>query len=68
MPKRTATRSGFRTRRAQDKKRLLELQGDDVWIHLNYQLVHLLDFLPTTNWGVQKSQPLWDSWPEQPGI
>ena len=29
-----------------------------MWIHLNYQLVHLLDFLPTTNWGVQKSQPL----------
>ena len=36
----------------------LVLEGEDVWIHLNYQLVHLLDFLPTTNWGVQKSQPL----------
>jgi hypothetical protein len=27
----------------------LTLSGDDFWIHLNYHLIHMLDFLPTQN-------------------
>eukprot|EP00962_Isochrysis_galbana_P006826 scaffold1849_cov107-Isochrysis_galbana.AAC.10 len=26
------------------------LNGDQMWTHLNYQLIHLLDFLPPTSW------------------
>jgi hypothetical protein len=28
----------------------LTLSGDEFWIHLNYQLIHLLDFLPTQHY------------------
>jgi len=28
----------------------LRLSAEDLWIHLNYQLIHLLDFLPSNNW------------------
>ncbi len=33
----------------------IELSGDDLWIALNYQLVHLVDFLPAANWSVHRS-------------
>jgi len=36
----------------------LTLGAEDLWIQLNYQLIHLLDFLPASNWGVQQAQPL----------
>ena len=29
----------------------LELGAEDFWIQLNYQLIHLVDFLPVSNWG-----------------
>lgn len=29
----------------------LELSADDLWIALNYQLIHLVDFLPAANWA-----------------
>ena len=32
---------------------VIALTGDDLWIHLNYQLIHLLDFIPVSNWLVQ---------------
>jgi len=32
-------------RRVIDNKKL-EMGGDDLWMHLNIQLIHLLDFLP----------------------
>ncbi|MEN0065915.1 MAG: hypothetical protein AAGA48_27490 [Myxococcota bacterium] len=28
----------------------IELSADDFWIQMNYQLIHLLDFLPVANW------------------
>ena len=28
----------------------MSLSGDDFWIQLNYQLIHLIDFLPAANW------------------
>lgn len=35
----------------------LELSGQDLWIQLNYQLVHLIDFLPVANWSAHRSDP-----------
>ena len=29
----------------------LEMSADDFWIQLNYQLMHLIDFLPAANWS-----------------
>jgi hypothetical protein len=29
----------------------IALTGDDLWIALNYQLIHLVDFLPVANWA-----------------
>lgn len=31
----------------------ISLSGDEFWVHLNYQLIHLIDFLPVANWSVQ---------------
>ncbi|MCA9563126.1 MAG: hypothetical protein KC561_06535 [Myxococcales bacterium] len=30
----------------------LEMSADDFWVQLNYQLIHLVDFLPVSNWTV----------------
>jgi len=35
----------------------LTLQAQDFWIQLNYQLMHLLDFLPVACWGVNWDEP-----------
>ena len=29
----------------------ITLSGEDLWIALNYQLIHLVDFLPAANWA-----------------
>ena len=29
----------------------LRLSADDLWVQLNYQLIHLVDFLPVSNWS-----------------
>mmetsp|Transcript_86926 Transcript_86926/g.153702 ORF Transcript_86926/g.153702 Transcript_86926/m.153702 type:complete len:335 (-) Transcript_86926:40-1044(-) len=29
----------------------ISLEKEDFWIHLNYQLIHLLDFLPVSGWS-----------------
>merc|ERR1719210_2940013 len=29
----------------------LTMSAEDFWVQLNYQLVHLLDFLPASNWN-----------------
>lgn len=29
----------------------ITLSGEDLWIALNYQLIHLVDFLPAANWS-----------------
>ena len=31
----------------------LTMAAEDLWIHLNYQLIHLLDFIPASNWLAQ---------------
>ena len=31
------------------------MTGEEFWIQLNYQLIHIIDFLPTANWITHKS-------------
>lgn len=33
----------------------IRLSGEDLWIALNYQLIHLVDFLPVANWPVHQN-------------
>lgn len=33
----------------------ITMSGEDFWIQLNYQLVHVIDFLPPANWVAHKS-------------
>ncbi len=33
----------------------LRLDGDDVWVALNYQLIHLVDFMPAANWATHQN-------------
>lgn len=33
----------------------ITISGDDLWIALNYQLIHLVDFLPVANWSVHQN-------------
>lgn len=28
----------------------MKISGEQMWVQLNYQLIHLLDFLPVTSW------------------
>jgi hypothetical protein len=37
---------------------LVTLDAENVWIQLNYQLMHLLDFLPVACWGVNWDEPM----------
>jgi hypothetical protein len=36
----------------------LTLSAKDLWVQLNYHIVHLLDFLPASNWGALADGPL----------
>lgn len=33
----------------------ITLSGEDLWIQLNYQLIHLIDFLPVANWSTHQN-------------
>jgi hypothetical protein len=33
----------------------ITMSGEDLWIALNYQLIHLVDFLPAANWSVHQN-------------
>ena len=33
----------------------IALSAEDFWIQLNYQLIHLVDFLPVANWSVHQN-------------
>lgn len=33
----------------------IAMSGEDFWIALNYQLIHLIDFLPAANWSVHQN-------------
>jgi len=34
----------------------LTMTGEDLWIQLNYQLIHLIDFLPAANWAMHANE------------
>lgn len=36
----------------------LVLEAEDVWIELNYHLMHFVDFMPPANWAAHRSDPL----------
>lgn len=36
----------------------LVLDAENLWIQLNYQLMHFVDFMPSANWGFRKNDPL----------
>ena len=38
--------------RVMDNERIV-MTAEDLWIHLNFQLIHLLDFIPASNWAAQ---------------
>jgi hypothetical protein len=33
----------------------ITMSGEDLWIALNYQLIHLVDFLPVANWAAHQN-------------
>lgn len=33
----------------------ITLRGEDFWVALNYQLIHLVDFLPAANWALHQN-------------
>jgi hypothetical protein len=33
----------------------ITMSGEDFWIALNYQLIHLVDFLPAANWSMHQN-------------
>lgn len=33
----------------------IEMSGEDFWTAMNYQLIHLIDFLPVANWSAHQS-------------
>ena len=47
----------IRFHRVIDNKEL-KMTGEDFLIQLNYQLIHLLDFLPVANWSLHASDPI----------
>jgi hypothetical protein len=36
----------------------LTIDADNLWIHLNYHLMHFVDFMPCANWSTHRSDPL----------
>jgi len=40
------------------------LSGEDLWIHLNFHVMHFLDFLPAAGWKAQLSEPLFQMFVE----
>merc|ERR1719323_291273 len=42
----------------------LSLSGEDFWIHLNSQVIHLIDFLPAACWASQITDPLFMTFAE----
>jgi len=34
------------------------LDAESLWVQLNYQLMHFVDFMPPANWGARRADPL----------
>jgi hypothetical protein len=48
---------GIRFHRVIDNE-VIMMSSEDLWIQLNYHLMHLVDFLPVANWQTHSSDPL----------
>ena len=48
---------GIKFHRVIDNKEMT-MTTDDLWIQLNYHLIHFVDFLPVANWQTHRSDPL----------
>ena len=48
---------GIRFHRVIDNQEM-ELSAEDLWIQLNYHLIHFVDFLPVANWQTHRTDPL----------
>ena len=48
---------GIRFHRVIDNQEM-ELDAKNLWIQLNYHLMHFVDFLPVANWQTHRSDPL----------
>lgn len=46
---------GIRYHRVIDNQ-TMTMSAEDFWIQLNYQLIHLVDFLPVANWSVHANE------------
>ncbi|MEO0603013.1 MAG: hypothetical protein AAF211_16360 [Myxococcota bacterium] len=47
--------ASIRMRRVIDNEPV-ELSAEDFWVQMNYQLIHLLDFLPVANWSRHQNE------------
>ena len=36
----------------------LTIDADNLWINLNYHLMHFVDFMPAANWSTHQADPL----------
>ena len=36
----------------------LTIDADNLWINLNYHLMHFVDFMPSANWSTHRTDPL----------
>ncbi len=36
----------------------LTIDADNLWINLNYHLMHFVDFMPSANWSTHRADPL----------
>lgn len=48
---------GIRFHRVIDNE-VMEMDANNLWIQLNYHLMHFVDFLPVANWQTHRSDPL----------
>jgi len=39
----------------------IEMDAENLWIQLNYQMIHFVDFLPVANWVLHSSDPIFQN-------
>jgi len=39
----------------------MEMSAEDLWVQLNYQMIHFVDFLPVANWVLHSSDPIFQN-------
>eukprot|EP00040_Diaphanoeca_grandis_P003784 m.25897 g.25897 ORF g.25897 m.25897 type:complete len:379 (-) comp15201_c0_seq1:289-1425(-) len=54
-PEKLKTLKGISFHRCLDNKKM-ELTAEEFWIHLNFHLIHFLDFLPVANWKLSAGE------------